>query len=145
MSATLRWTPLGTPLAERLARMSEINPETGCWDWLARKATNGYGHISIHHEKVGAHRAAYETFVGPIPDGLTVDHLCFNRACINPEHMRLLTASDNARNQRLSFATHCAKGHEFTPENTAWWRNGRRDGSRPRRRCRACRKGRSAA
>lgn len=82
-----------------------------------------------------AHRAAYEVAHGPIPADMTVDHLCFNPSCVNPDHMRLLSLSDNAKNQRSATKTHCKNGHEYTPENTyirpIRERSGKRD-------CRAC-------
>jgi hypothetical protein len=61
---------------------------------------------------------------------MTVDHLCFNTLCCNPEHLRLLPNLENARRQRSAFKTHCIRGHEFTPENTI-----RTGGNR---RCREC-------
>ncbi len=61
-----------------------------------------------------AHRVAYELAIGPVPDGLVVDHLCFNRACVRPGHLEPVTQQENVMRAR----THCRKGHEFTPENT---------------------------
>lgn len=109
---------------------------TECWTWNGSKRT-GYGRFSITRRKaVPAHRFAYELLVGKVPDGLTLDHLCRNRACVNPAHLEPVTGRVNtlrgigltAINARK---THCLRGHEYTPENTRY----RPDGSR---RCWEC-------
>lgn len=90
--------------------------ESGCWQWTGHLTRDGYG--SQH-----PHRTAYEEFVGPIPDGLQIDHLCRNRACCNPEHLEAVTPRQNTHrgygpaglNARK---THCDKGHALTVENT---------------------------
>lgn len=95
---------------------------SGCHVWLGAIQTNGYGSVTDGHGgTILAHRAAWEAEHGPIPDGLTVDHLCFNRRCVNTEHMELVSASENrARAARMK--RYCPRGHEYTPENTS--RNG---------------------
>lgn len=118
--------------------------EQGCWEWSLWRTPAGYGRakFSGRTSAVGAHRISYETHVGPIPDGMTVDHLCFNPPCVNPEHLRLLTRSENAKNQRDAHKTHCKWGHELSPENVRRRRNGRRDCktcNRDRERLRAAR------
>nr|WP_275792666.1 HNH endonuclease signature motif containing protein [Prescottella equi] len=90
--------------------------------------------MTVHGIGKLAHRCAYESFVGPIPDGMTVDHTCFKPACINPDHLRILSLSSNAAAQRSALTTHCIHGHEFTPENT-YIKPGFRNG---KRQCRIC-------
>jgi hypothetical protein len=98
--------------------------ENGCWIWDLMKMKNGYGQSSLRPGGlVLAHRLSYMIFRGPIPEGLTIDHLCRVKACVNPDHLEAVTLSVNilrgdstsAKNARK---THCKRGHEFTPENT---------------------------
>lgn len=67
-----------------------------CWVWRGG-TVNGYGRTSVAGKAVAVHRAAYEVLVGPIPEGLTLDHLCRNRACYNPAHLEPVTLSENVR------------------------------------------------
>lgn len=116
--------------------------DLGCWEWTRCRNRAGYGFLKMAARSprpIMAHRLSYELHVGPIPEGLTVDHLCFNPACVNPEHLRLLTRSENAANQLDSYKTHCVNGHEYTPENTTVkTRNGKRS-------CKACNRDRMRA
>ncbi len=111
-----------------------------CWQWTAGKIPSGYGSFHVARmSRAASHRYAWEVLRGPIPDGLTLDHLCRNKLCVNPEHIEVVTRGENtlravdigARNRNK---THCEKGHEFTPENT---RMASRNG-RTHRRCRTC-------
>lgn len=86
----------GAPLADRLIWYSR-DGANGCRVWIGEIIWNGYGRVYGHGKKVLAHRASYETFVGPIPEGLQIDHLCRNRACILPTHLEPVTASENSR------------------------------------------------
>lgn len=90
--------------------------ESGCWLWTASKDSCGYGTFKAGSRTVGAHRFSYELANGPIPAGLTVDHMCYVRNCVNPTHLRLLTAAENTALQRPAFKTHCVNGHEYTTE-----------------------------
>lgn len=102
---------------------TKVDSSGDCWEWLADK-TNGYGRFVIgNNKKVRAHRFAYERLVGEIPEGLVIDHLCRNRACVNPKHMEVVTNRENIlRGEGLTAInarkTHCNRGHKFTSENT---------------------------
>jgi hypothetical protein len=110
-----------------------VDQRTGCWEWTGARDQDGYGRIWVKRVPVFAHRVAWADVNGPIPQEMTVDHLCFNPSCVNPAHLRLLTRSENARRQRSAEATHCKNGHAFTDANTYW-----RKASGGRRDCRMC-------
>jgi HNH endonuclease len=97
--------------------------ETPCLMWTAYRMPNGYARYAHEGQACYAHRVVYETVVSPIPPGLTVDHLCRNRACVNPWHMEPVTNRVNILRGETIMATnaaktHCVHGHEYTPENT---------------------------
>ena len=101
-----------------------------CVLWTGHKDRDGYGR---RHAGRSAHQIAYEQVYGPIPPGMDVDHICFVRACVNPEHLRLLHPSINRGLTCRSFQTACLRGHPFDEVNTY------RAPSRPTwRGCRAC-------
>lgn len=98
-----------------------------CWEWLGSKTDDGYGvfHVRRLTEawNKGAHRVAYELLVGPIGEGLTLDHTCVNTSCINPAHLEPVTQRENLLrgntvNAINAAKTHCINGHAFTVENT---------------------------
>lgn len=113
---------VGTPL-ERLMSKREIDPETGCWNWTGSVVRTGYGQIKVRKGLVQrTHRVMYEALVGPIPEGLDLDHLCRNRRCMNPEHLEPVTERENAlRGQgpaaRNAMKTHCPRGHPYSGGN----------------------------
>lgn len=90
--------------------------DQGCWLWIGAKSRNGYGSTSTGP----AHRASYETFVGPIPPGLQIDHLCRTPSCIRPSHLEPVTQRENAARSipHNRTKTHCKQGHAYSPENT---------------------------
>jgi len=109
-----------------------LGHEGGCWGWAAAKNPQGYGYISIGLKLQRVHRVTYRHYVGEIPEGLELDHLCGNRWCCNPKHLEAVTHGENIRRGRGSKKkTHCKRGHEFTEENTYQHMGTRR--------CRACR------
>jgi hypothetical protein len=112
-----------------------------CWPWRGAGNGHGYGHVLRERRTVPAHRVAYELVVGPIPTGLTLDHLCRNRLCVNPAHLEPVTHRVNTLRgcgpaARRATVTHCPYGHAYTPENTYVSRRNQRE-------CRTCRTQRS--
>lgn len=94
--------------------------EKGCWNYGACVTPKGYALVRVDGHATLAHRYFYELHVGPIPGGMQIDHLCFNRRCVNPAHLEPVTAQVNSRRaaDRRPRITHCKHGHEFTDANT---------------------------
>lgn len=121
-----RWLRHGDPEAVlrvkgdvlgQLARHFQIQPD-GCWRWTGAKNERGYGRVTIAKVAAYAHRAAYTEAVGPIPDGLHLDHLCRNPSCINPDHLEPVTPLENTRRGvGHGSETHCPQGHPYAGEN----------------------------
>lgn len=95
-----------------------INEQTGCWIFASTYPTTGYGRFYVDPllRQQLAHRVAYEHFVGAIPDGMVIDHLCRTRACANPDHLEVVTRGENNRrgngwSGRNHAKTHCNRGH----------------------------------
>lgn len=130
----------GLVLAERFWSKVDRRGPDDCWEWQGYRLSSGYGQIRIAGTKWLAHRLAYVVNVGPIPEGLTIDHLCRNRACVNPVHLEVVTRGENVlRGEGVTainaVKTECDHGHSFDAENTYIDRRGWRS-------CRACRRDR---
>lgn len=119
---------------------SELMHLGGCWTWTGKpRKEDGYGQFRLGNRVVKAHKFGYEHVVGPVPDGLVLDHLCRNRICIRPGHLEPVTIGENTirgraaevNRARHAARTHCSAGHELTPENTRHVNAGGR-------RCRTC-------
>jgi HNH endonuclease len=107
----------------------------GCWEWAGSKDGKGYGQITIERRTRRAHRVVYELMAGPIPDGLTLDHLCRNPGCVRPAHLEAVTRGENVlRGDGITAVaarrSHCPYGHPFDEANTRMYRG--------QRCCRAC-------
>lgn len=116
-----------------------IEDAAGCLIWQGMHDPDGYGRRNgaNHPAGIKAHRQVYWDEIGPIPDGLTIDHLCRNRSCVNPDHLEPVTMRENTM-RGMGFSavnarkTHCPKGHPYDEANTYYFGRNRQ--------CRACRR-----
>ena len=121
-------TPADLP-ANMTSKITE--DEHGCWIWKGARAKNGYGSVGYKGKVWSAHRLAYTLLIGPVPDGLVLDHaVCGVKACCRPDHLEPVTNQENIRRDRARI-THCPAGHEYTPDNIVWNHGTRRN-------CRKC-------
>lgn len=135
------------PLTPAIGRVLDRCVETadGCWQFTGYLMDCGYGQVRAYRRTYLTHRVTYEHFVGEIPDGLVIDHLCRNRACCNPWHLEAVPQRLNVlrgegpltagawRAEVESAKTHCPRGHAYDVENTYLTRQGHRH-------CRACKR-----
>lgn len=132
----MKWKVKRDPL-DRV--MDKVERTTGCWIFTGA-LRNGYGAVGIEGKTVYAHRYVYEWLVAPIPPRMVIDHLCRNRACVNPDHLEVVTQRENVmRGERAGIRVMaCKRGHDYTPENTYVDRQGYRS-------CITCRRERGRA
>lgn len=121
--------------------LAKVNKTETCWLWTGG-LSHGYGHFSDRGWQGGAYRWAYEHWVGPIPEGLDLDHLCRITSCVNPAHLEPVTHRENLlRGETFQAAnaakTHCPAGHAYDAKNTYIYRD--------KRYCRACHNARQLA
>ena len=123
---------MGKRIADPIERFwSYVEKTDSCWLWRGAATGRGYGNCSMFGRSQSAHRVAYELLVGPIPEGLTIDHLCRVKTCVNPAHMEPVTNRENIQRARGGNDA-CVHGHPYTAENMI----PRNDGSTYK--CRTC-------
>lgn len=139
-----RLGPVRDTVAEALADRFEIL-DSGCWEWQGGRLPQGYGQFSWRGVGKSAHLWSWLVSVGPIPEGLELDHLCRNRGCINPDHLEPVTHAENVRrgkpckgaDHHYGARTHCPKGHPYAGENLRIYSG--------HRQCRICNRERARA
>ncbi len=130
------WQKHGDPLGESFPWpgrfWAKVAKSEGCWVWTGAFGREGYGRTSDgkgHGRIALSHRVSYELEIGPIPDGLHIDHLCRNRACVRPSHLEPVTQAEN--NRRSATKSVCVAGHPMVDPNLYYRSDGRRE-------CREC-------
>lgn len=126
------------PVEDRFWEKVSGGDYTECWTWMASTKEGGYGQFNVQPEVVLAHRYAYISLVGDVPEGLELDHLCRNRACVNPWHLEPVTRSVNVvrgtaptvTSARHRAVTACPYRHRYDEANTSVYQG--------RRRCKTC-------
>jgi hypothetical protein len=117
--------------------ISKVDMANGCCVWVGATDSGGYGKFYLDKKYLGAHRVAFEYFVGPIVSGMDIDHLCRMRLCVRPDHLRMVTRRENLlANGSLSSAKvnsdkiKCPRGHCYNKKNTYYYKE--------RRYCKLC-------
>ena len=112
--------------------------EDDCMIWQGATNSSGYGSVAagVKGKTLLAHRVVFTEMVGPIEDGLTVDHLCMRKLCMNYWHMELVTRAENSR-RAIAAKTHCKRGHALSGENVRLYTRANGQTSRV---CRSCKR-----
>ncbi len=111
-----------SPQAKLEARFwAKVEKGAGCWEWTGSKC-KGHGHLGVEGRTVYAHRFSYELLVGPIPEGLVIDHMCHNKACVNPGHLRAVTTKQNNEHRSGPNPNNKSGVHgvHWRPDNKKW-------------------------
>lgn len=108
-----------------------VEKTDSCWVWNGARDWAGYGKMHWKGQLQMAHRVSYELTKGSIPVGLTIDHICRNKACVNPDHLEAVTQAENIARGTLKDNRACRRGHPMTEENTYI-------DTRGRRKCKQC-------
>lgn len=137
MSRSFECTLTPRRLRSFLASVQKPAGKDGCWEWVGTTSNRGYGNYFAH----AAHRVAYQWMVGPVPDGLDLDHLCRNKRCVNPHHLEPVTKAENNRRSKVSgpfqLRHYCIHGHALIGADVSVKSTGK---GRFRAYCLACRR-----
>ena len=120
------WTRHGDPLAEPMGNddrfWSKVSKTDDCWEWMGDGHAHQYGRFYANGRRYAAHRYSWELTNGPIPDGLVIDHKCWNKRCVKPAHLRLTTRSKNVAYQSKiqSSNTSGVRGVSWNKGRNAW-------------------------
>jgi len=112
-------------IARRYVQKRTVTDDNGCWVWALRPRHDGYPQAKVNYRAIAAYRYSWLVYRGPIPEGLTIDHLCRNRMCVNPAHLEPVPIAENLRRAvpyRHPLAgrknqTHCKQGHPLAGDN----------------------------
>ena len=115
--------PAPRPVWDRT--IEKIDASGDCWVWTGSRGSHGYGQVSIGNRPALAHRVVWGLLVGPIPNGMQVDHLCRVRHCVNPDHLQIVTQAENIRRGAskamiASLSRRCKRGHSLAAMPATW-------------------------
>jgi len=120
------------PISDRFWENVSPEPNSGCWLWLGHADAYGYGQFWMSGKIHTAQRASWMLFRGPFLSSMQIDHICRTPSCVNPDHLRVITKSENLSSREMK-KTKCSRGHPLVGENLFLERNGKV------RRCKLCR------
>lgn len=134
MANDLQFVASTSLVRARIVNRVQVDQKSNCWIWQRCVQGNGYGRMWNGKQVTYAHRVSYAVFIGPIPGGMDLDHLCRNRRCVNPSHLEPVSRSENLRRgesgrliaaaQRIK--THCPSGHPYSGDNMYLNKEGKR-------------------